>query len=329
MLRVLPELHRLFLFALLTTLGATNSQGAMTAQKTNSDIGIPSTYTLGPDDQFVLLGIDAEEIVNKPFRIGPDGEVSLPMIGRLPAAGLTIPQFEETLNKRLEAYIREPNIVVSITEFRSQPVSVVGAVKLPGTHQLEGRKTLVEMIALAGGFREDVGNTIKITRELEWGAIPLPNATIDSSGKYSVAEVEIKEMFQANNPLNNILVMPHDVISVPRAELVYVIGDVKKSGGFVLTEQKNMSVLQALSLAEGLGQTADASHAKILRVIPGQEQRTQITVNVKKILESKSDDVPLQSGDILFLPVNTGKKVGMRSMEAIVQTATGVAVFRR
>ena len=184
-------------------------------------IHLPSTYTLGPNDQISFLGIDADEIVNKQFRIDSEGDVNLPMVGRLHAAGLTIRQFEEVLNKRLSTYIRDPHIVVTTVEFRSQPVSVVGAVKSPGTHQLEGRKTLVEMIALAGGFREDAGNSVKITRELEWGAIPLSNASMDRPNNFSVAEVSIKEILEAKSTEDNIFIMPHDVSSILRGELVY------------------------------------------------------------------------------------------------------------
>jgi len=138
-------------------------------------------------------------------------------------------QFEEELNKRLSVYVREPQVVATIAEFRSQPVSVVGAVKSPGTHQLEGHKSLMEIISMAGGFREDAGNTIAITRELEWGTIPLPNARIDSSGKFSLAGVSIRQILEGNDPAASISIMPHDVITVPKAELVYVIGGVKDS----------------------------------------------------------------------------------------------------
>ncbi len=291
-------------------------------------INVPSTYTLGPHDQISFWGIDADELVNKQFRIDPEGDVSLPMVGRLRAAGLTIRQFEEVLNKQLSAYIRAPHIVVTIAEFRSQPVSVVGAVKAPGIYQLQGQKTVVEVISLAGGFREDAGNTIKITRELEWGKIPLGNASIDPGHKFSVAEVRIKEILEARNPQENILMMPHDVITVPRGELVYVIGDVKKAGGFILTERSNISVLQALSMAEGLGNTANTSHSKILRLESGQERRTEIAVNLKKILDGTSNDVPLQAGDILFVPGSAAKKAGVRTLEAMVQVGTGLAIWR-
>lgn len=297
-------------------------------QESQTDPPAPSTYTLGPGDQLIFSGVDADEIAKQPYRIDGDGQVNLPMVGRLTAGGLTLRQFEEALNKRLGVYIREPQVVATIAEFRSQPVSVVGAVKSPGTHQLEGHKSLMEMISMAGGFREDAGNTIEITRELEWGTIPLPNARIDSTKRFSLAEVSIRQILEGDDPAGNILIMPQDLIAVPKAKLVYVIGSVTKSGGFVLSEKENMSVLQALSLAEGLQRTADSRHARVLRLQSGQDQRVEIVVDVKKILESKSEDVPLRGGDILFIPDSTAKRVQIRTMDAIVQAAVGAAIWR-
>ena len=318
---------RLVLVAVIGT-GLLGGGEQTAGQESPQAMHVPSTYTLGPNDQISFLGIDADEIVNRQFRLDSDGDVSLPMVGRLHAAGLSVRQFEETLNEHLSTYIRDPHVVVTITEFRSQPISVLGAVKSPGTYQLQGRKTVVEVISLAGGFREDAGNSIKITRELEWGTIPLPNAGIDPLGKFSVGEVRIKEILDAKDPENNILMMPHDVITVPRGELVYVIGEVKKAGGFILSERSNMSVLQALSLAEGSQPTADTRHARILRLEPGQEQRREIALNLRKILDGTSNDVPLQAGDILFVPGSAAKKAGVRTLEAMVQIGTGLAIWR-
>jgi polysaccharide export outer membrane protein len=132
----------------------------------------------------------------------------------------------------------------------------------------------------------------------------------------------------AKTPEENIQILPHDVITVPKAEMVFVTGEVKKSGGFILGERQSMSVLQAVSLAEGLGQTADKKHAKILRLNPGADQRVEIAVNLKGILEGKSSDVTLQGNDILFIPGNAGKKVALRVIEAAIQTGSGVAIYR-
>ena len=236
-------------------------------------------------------------------------------------AGLTVGQAEQELDERLSAYIRQAKIAINVKELRSQPVSILGAVNSPGVHQVQGHQTLLEMLSQAGGIRPDAGYSIRITRELQWGCIPLPNARLDASGRYSVGWVNLKEIMEAKNPEENIRIFPHDVISVPKGEMVYVIGDVKRAGGFVLGEKESISVLRVLSLAEGLGPSSQAQNSKILRVNPNGEQRTEIAVNIKEILSGKKKDIPLQSDDILFIPDSAGKKVLSRVADATLQAA--------
>ena len=204
----------------------------------------PTNYILGADDQISIQVPDMEEISNKPVRIDMRGNINLPMVGRLQAAGLTADELEEQIKKRLKKYLQEPDVTVTITEFRSQPISILGAVGTPGVHQIQGRKTLFEVLSMAGGLRQDAGYRVKITRRIEWGRIPLPNATDDPSGQYSVASVNVKSIMDASNPSENIAVKPEDVISVPKADIIYVIGAVHKAGGFVLGESESLSALK-------------------------------------------------------------------------------------
>ena len=288
-----------------------------------------STYLLGPDDELEISGPELNELANKPTRIDGNGDIQVPLVGRVHVAGLTAQQSEQEINKQMSAYIRQPQIAVNVKELRSQPVSVLGAVNTPGVHQVQGHKTLLEMLSQAGGIRSDAGYRVRITRQLEWGCIRLANATPDSSGQFSVAEVNLKEIMEAKEPEENIQIFPHDVISVPKAEMVYVIGDVKRAGGFVLGEHRSISVLQALALAEGLNGTADTRHAKILRLNVNADQRVEIAVDVKGILIGKRGDVPLQGDDILFIPGSLGKKTTLRAVEAAIQTGTGLVIWRR
>jgi len=288
-----------------------------------------STYLLGPDDQLEISGPELTDSgADKRARIDSDGDVQAPLVGRIHVAGLTVQQAEETLDKALSTYIREPQVVLNVVEVRSQPVSILGAVNTPGVHQVQGHKTLMEMLASAGGIRPDAGYSVRITRELEWGCIPLPGAKLDPSGQFSVAEVNLKEIMEAKDPAENIQIFPHDVISVPKAEMVYVVGDVKRSGGFVLGERQSISVLQAISLAEGLNGTADSKHAKILRLNHDKDLREELPVDVKALLKGKKQDVSLQGNDILFIPGSTGKKAALRAVEAAIQTGTGLAIWR-
>ncbi len=289
---------------------------------------VRSTYLLGPGDQLDISGPELTELANKPVRVDGDGDIEVPMGGRIHVAGLTPQQTEQELNKVLSTYIRHPEAVVSVAEVRSQPVSILGAVNTPGVHQVQGHKTLLEMLSLAGGIRQDAGYSVRITRQLAWGCIPLPEAQLDPSGRFSVAELNLKKIMEAKNPEENIQIFPHDVISVPKAEMVYVIGEVRRSGGFVLGEHQSISVLQALSLAEGLNSTADTRHAKVLRLKRDADQREEMAVDVKDVLNGKKPDVPLQGDDILFIPGSTGKKAALRTLEAAIQTGTGLAIWR-
>jgi polysaccharide export outer membrane protein len=292
------------------------------------DDKVRSTYLLGPDDQLEISGPELTEFGNKPARIDSDGDIQAPLVGRIHVAGLTVQQVEQQLNQALKKYIREPQVVVNVAEVRSQPVSILGAVNTPGVHQIQGHKTLLEMLASAGGIRQDAGYSVRITRQLEWGCIPLPGATLDPTGQFSVAELNLKKIMEAKDPAENIQILPHDVISVPKAEMVYVIGDVRRSGGFVLGEHQSISVLQALSLAEGLNGTADTRHAKILRLKRDADQREELPVDVKSLLSGKKQDVSLQADDILFIPGSTGKKAALRAAEAVIQAGTGMAIWR-
>jgi len=207
----------------------------------------------------------------------------------------------------LAEYFKEPEVAVSIVEFRSQPVSIIGAVKNPSVHQLQGRKTLVEILSMAGGLSDDAGHSIKITRRHEWGPIPLKSAQDDLTGKFSLADVDLKAIREARNPEENIIICPQDVISVPRADMIYAIGQVQRSGGFVLKERETISVLQALSLAGGLDRAASPQKARILRPAAGTAARDEIPVNVRKIMSGQLSDVPLKSEDIHALLNGNGR----------------------
>jgi polysaccharide export outer membrane protein len=285
------------------------------------------TYILGPDDEIRIHVTNDEESRPEPIRIGLDGTINLPLLGRVRGAGLTVTQLEADLNQRLKPYFRDPAVAVSVTEFRSQPVSIVGAVRSPGIYQVQGHKTLVEMISLAGGTREDSGYTIRITRRLEWGQIQLPSTEDSEDGKFSVAEVELTDVMGGKNPELNIQIMPHDVISIPRAELVYVIGAVERSGGFVLGERENMSVLQALALAGGLGRSAAPKKARILRPVKDTAERTEIGVDVKSIMTGKSSDVFLLRDDILFVPESGAKNIARAAATAALGIGTSIAIY--
>jgi len=235
---------------------------------------------------------------------------------------------ESEVTTRLKSYLLNPTVSVTVVEYHSQPISILGAVSRPGVHQLQGHKRLFEALSLADGLRPDAGDQIKITRRTEWGPIPLPGATTDLSGGYSVASVSIRSVMEATNPEDNIELKPNDVISVPKAKMVYIVGSVRRPGGFALNEKETISVLQALSLAEGLDRTAAARKAVILRSVAGSAHSTEVRVDIQSILSHKATDEPLQANDILFIPNSMLKSVALRGAEAMIQTGSGLAIYK-
>jgi len=289
-----------------------------------------SAYILGPGDQISVFVQDiSEEFANKTFRIDTDGELSLPVIGHIRAGGFSISRLEAESKSRLKHVLKDPQVSISLVNFGSQPVSVLGAVNSPGIRQLEGRKTLFEALASAGGLRPDAGYQVKITRDLKWGDIPLPDAQTDPTHHSSVASVKLNDIIGATDPAVNILILPGDAISVPRADLVYVVGSVNKPGGFALNEHSSLSALQVISLAEGLQKTAASNRARILRSVPGSSDRTEIALNLRKLMNGKNADVQLQPNDILFIPNSGAKAIRDRTLETAIASLTGMAIYGR
>ena len=288
-----------------------------------------SSYVLGSNDELAISVLGLEDLSDKRVRINAEGDIHLLLVGRVRAAGMTVDRLQAELTKRLGNYMQAPQVIVSVWKVGSQPVSVIGAVNRPGVHQAVGTKTLVEMLSLAGGVRSDAGHRVTITRRLERGRIPLAGAHDDPSGQFSVAEVELGSLMKARDPMQNIEVRSHDVITAPRAELIYVVGQVRRPGGFVLHDRETLSVLEALSLAQGLARTAAPRKAKILRAGPNASQRSETLVNLKEVLAGKGPDVSLKPYDILFVPNSTRKSVGLRTLDAAVRIGTGIAIYRR
>ncbi len=288
----------------------------------------PESYRLGPNDSITVRCANVEELGETPVRVDTDGQITLPLAGRVLAAGKTVKELETELRGKLSAYILEPQVVVRLAEARSQPVSILGAVNRPGVVQLEGSRRLLEVLSLAGGLRQDAGQVITLTRRLEWGAIPLPGSRRDPTGVFSIANIDLKELMSGSNPAANVQICPNDVLSVPVAELIYVVGEVKRPGGFALAHPESVSVLQALSLAEGLLVLASAKDARIIRRT-GTSERAEIAVDLPRLLSGSIEDVPMQAGDILFVPRNKAKSASLKVLDTVVQTASGMMIYRR
>jgi len=269
-----------------------------------------ATYRLGADDKLLFRSADVEELEDKPAVVSRDGFIDLPLVGRIEVAGLTVPEARRQVTVLLAAYYKSPNVSLEITQYGSEPVSVLGAVNHSGIYQLNGRKSLAEVLAMAGGIQPQAGYTVFVKR------------------KESVLSYNLRDILRNTSQAPSAAIEAFDVITVPQAELIYVIGDVHKPGGFALGEREHVSALQALSLAEGPNSTASLGSCSILRSVAGHADRTHIRLDMRRPINGKGPDVDLQAGDILVVPSSSAKKMAIKTAEAALQTASGLVIWR-
>jgi polysaccharide export outer membrane protein len=290
-------------------------------------------FLIGPGDLLEISVFEAPEM-NRTLRVSASGEISLELLDPVKASGLTPLELELVLQEQLRRkYMKDPHVEVLIRELQSHPVSVLGAVKQPGVFQIQGTKNVIEMLSLAQGLTDDAGDTVLIVRGGgRSGSIsnePQELKRGEDVEKEEIEQINLKDLLDSRNPSLNVAVRGGDIVKVPRAGIVYVVGEVKKPGGFVLKNNEDISVLQALALAEGLTRTSAKGAMRIIRTDPGTEKRIEIPVDLGKILNSKAPDLMLQPKDIVFVPNSTGKTVLYRGADAALVTATGAAIYGR
>jgi polysaccharide export outer membrane protein len=285
-------------------------------------------YVLGPNDQINVTVTELPEFNGKSYRIDQDGTVSLPMVGRVQAGGLTLSQLESNLFKTLQKQVITPHITANVVEARNQPVSVMGEVVTPGTQMIQGDKTLFDVIAAAGGLKVDAGDVIRITRRGSEGTLNLPDEVIDKDAGHCSGTVKVHDVVDLRDPRANIRVRANDEVFVARGPVLYVIGNVHKPGGFTMSQGKPLYALEALGLAEGFTLNAAPSNARILRRGADTAARQEIPINLKKILSGKSEDIRLVPDDILFVPDNTTRRATTKILETALTTISGVVIWR-
>jgi len=289
----------------------------------------PNESTIGPGDLLDITVFQAPEM-NRTVRVSPNGEISLDLIGTVNAAGLTARQLESVLEDHLrKSYMKDPHVGIFVRQLESHPVSVMGAVKKPGVFQIQETKTLIEVLSMAEGLADDAGDTVFVMH----GAGYAVADRLDSQGEVgkktgAVEAIRLKKLLESSDPTLNVPIHPGDIVKVTRAGIVYVVGEVHKPGGFVLQNNENISVLQALALAEGLTRTSAKKQARIIRTEVATGDRTEIPLNLDKVLAGKVPDPVLQPEDIVFVPNSLAKGALFRGSEAILVTATGAAIYR-
>ena len=299
-----------------TLLLATGSQSANTSGMAVSSEGNSVTEktavvpVIGAGD-LLKVGVLAAPESDQEVRVDADGNVALNFIGSVHLAGLTPEQAQAIITKKFVAggFFTDPQVSVFAKEYATQGVSVLGEVQKPNVYPLLGSRRLFDVLSLAGGTTPKAGQVITITHR-------------DHSR-------ELRTVLLSNDPAKsaeaNVEIFPGDTVVVSKAGIVYVVGDVHKPSGVVMENGTQMTVLQAIAMAEGTNPTAALNAARLIRKTPTGPQ--EMPLELKKILAAKSPDIHLQAEDIIFVPNSAAKTAGKRGLEAIIQAATGLAIY--
>jgi len=258
---------------------------------------------LGAGDLIEVSVYNVPELTSK-VRVSNSGDVYLPLIDYVHVDGLTEEEAQALIEKRLAdgGFVRSPHVSIFVDEAQSQGVTVLGEVAKPGIYPDVADRKLYEVISEAGGFTPTAARKIAVLRrnQAEPIRVDLPRNLAD-------------------NTSGNIEIQPGDTITVPRAPVIYVVGDVGRPAG-LLVDNGTLTVLQALALAGGTNRTAKLGGSRIIRKGPNGDM-TETKIQIKKMLEAKMPDVTLHADDILFVPIS-GAKV---AVAGAIQVATAAA----
>ncbi len=302
---------QLFSFVVLScalTVGLRAQDAAAAAPQNGAETRVASSGSLklALGDLVEMTVYNVPELTTK-TRISSNGDMYCPLVGYMHVAGLSAEEAQAAIEKRLSDFVKSPHVSLFVAEYASEGASVLGEVVRPGVYPVMGQQHLFSLLSAAGGLTEKSGRSLSITHRSD----PNSPVTIDLPRNL------------ADNSETNVPVYPGDVIIVRKADIVYVVGDVLRPSG-VLMDSGGVSVLQALAIAGGTQRTAKLSGATILR--KGPTGTVQTPVDLKKILQAKAPDLPMQANDILIVPSSTGKILAGMTLQAAIQAATLISV---
>jgi polysaccharide export outer membrane protein len=297
-----------------------NNSAASTAGPSNgAQSGVPAAFgaaanadlsatRLGTGDLLEVSVYNVPELSTK-ARVGSTGDVYLPLIDYVHVSDLTVEEAQALIQKRLEdgGFVRNAHVSIFLDESASQGVTIIGEVAKPGIYPDLGDRRLYDLISAAGGFTISAGRKVSIIRQhSETGTITV-----------------ILPRNLADDLQDNVQIMPGDTITIPKAPIIYVVGDVGHPAG-LLIDNGSLTVLQALALAGGPNHTAKIGGVRIIRKGPGGMAETRVPL--KKMLEAKAPDITLQADDILFVPLSAARAAAGTGLNAAMTAAAGLAI---
>jgi polysaccharide export outer membrane protein len=256
---------------------------------------------------------DAPELT-RTVRVDPDGTIRLPLLSEgVKAAGLMPRELETELANALKSgeILVDPVVKITVVEYHSRPISVMGAVRRPVTFQSDGSMTLLDALARAEGLTDDAGPEIIVTQN------------------DVVQHIAVKRLMDGTDPSLNLRLLGNEEVRVPVAGKIFVLGNIRKPGGFSVRDPADKTVLKMVALSEGLMPFSE----KIAYIVRRQEgeKPQEIPIELAKIMDRKSPDVPLEVGDILYVPDNKSRRNTMNIVDRLAgfgsATASGLVIW--
>ncbi len=286
------------------------------AQTTDSSAGNAApALKIGPGDLLEVTMFENPDLSGH-YRVDQDGDIAVSLIGHLHVAGLTANEAAAAIEKRyVEEQILLPaaaHATVFIAEYATQGITVNGEVRTPGVFPALGIRKLNDLIVAAGGITQLASSRVLIMRKGDPGN-PI---TVD----YNPAALK--------PVITDIQIFPGDSILVPRAGIVYIVGNVLKSGGFVLDGRAELTVEEAFALAGGAKPSPDWKRVQLVRTLD-DGRKEAITIPLNEIIKGRAPDVAMKDGDILYVPTNNVRLITIQAINDMVGIGAGLVLYRR
>lgn len=295
---------------------SSDASASITSNQVVVSSGIKSTdtkYRIGPGDMLDIRVFNRPQFSREAVRVDSGGMIRMPLIeGEIRAACMTESELAAEITRRYQEYLREPQVDVFIKEYNSQPVAVIGSVRLPSRFQLTRRVRLLELLTFAGGLADNAGRTVQIVHT---GSAPSCDAPIENASTSGLDNYKVSETLRGDESANPFM-QPGDIVSIAEAEQIFVVGNVIRPSAIALREP--ITVTRAIAMAGGIMPDTKKDRVRIIRQTPGTAEKNEIFVDLKAIDKRQAEDVVLMAGDIVDVPVSSGKQILRALLGAVV-----------
>jgi polysaccharide export outer membrane protein len=267
---------------------------------------------IGPGDRLYIQVADTPEMDQHP-RVTDSGEVVLIGVGSVKVGGLTPAAAAIVVHDRLVAahYMQHPEVIVSVEQYATENVSVLGEVKASGAYPVATPRSVLDVLALAGGLTEVADRNILIERHGD------PEHSIHYNFSNNADQAVTQQ----------VMVNPGDTVVVSRAGIVYILGDVNRPGGYVMgNNESKITALQALAIAGGLTKSAKQSHARLMRTEP-DGTHSERDLSVGDLQSGKLPDFAMLPGDVLYVPFSFARNTAVMGAAGIATSIATAAVY--